>query len=233
MLDIDYAYSRGRRGSAAEAAGDLEDDLLSIGPKSIRKRPSAGEMSDDSSDADVPIAARHGPANKKRKLAKAPGPEGIPEIDAVYVSQNGTGVPLGVKALMASAKSKGKQREQSVDSVSATPHGRKRGSKKKLDGFPPQAQELFALGSVSTPFSRDVSPVGSRAVSPALTTNSTTIYELDEVIPSLKKARRLDDASMWKRVKSLEEAQRKVWTNIARRDIVKVYAHHDDWNLAR
>ena len=39
---------------------------------------------------------------------------------------------------------------------------------------------------------------------------------------ALKKAKRIDDAGMWKRVKTLEEAQRKVWTNIARRDIVKV-----------
>ncbi|EEB92285.1 hypothetical protein MPER_09231, partial [Moniliophthora perniciosa FA553] len=36
----------------------------------------------------------------------------------------------------------------------------------------------------------------------------------------------MDDATMLKRVKALEEAQRKVWTNIARRDVAKVYKYH-------
>ena len=226
-FDIDYSYARGGHESAADAARDLEDNLLGTGGNIARKRQVNGNESDDSSEADVPIAARHGPANKKRKLSKLPGAEGVHELDVNYGGQNGAGVPLGVKTLVASAKGKGKgkgkQRETSVDSGSATPKGRKRGLKKGLDGLPPHAHSLFATGSASAPLSRDASPLGSRAPSPALTTTSATFYELDEAIPALKKARRLDDAGMWKRVKTIEEAQKKVWTNIARRDVVKVY----------
>ncbi|KAI0348677.1 hypothetical protein BDW22DRAFT_1320092 [Trametopsis cervina] len=225
-FDVDYSYSRGAHGSAADAARELEDNLLGTRGKSTRKRPTGDDASDDSSETEVPISMRQGPATKKRKLAKAPGPDGVHEVDVSY--ENGPGVPLGVKTLVASAKGKGKgkQREQSVDSGSATPKGRRRGLKKKLDGLPPQAQDIIALGSASAPLSRDGSPLGSRAPSPALTNISTTFFELDEAIPSLRKAKRVDEAGMWKRVKSLEEAQRKVWTNIARRDVVKVYRYH-------
>ncbi|KAK0503194.1 P-loop containing nucleoside triphosphate hydrolase protein [Armillaria luteobubalina] len=52
-------------------------------------------------------------------------------------------------------------------------------------------------------------------------TNSTVIFELDEEISPLKKARKLDHGVMVKRVNALEDAQRKVWTNIARRDVAK------------
>lgn len=226
-FDMDYSYARGGHDSAADAARDLEDNILGTGSKAARKRHVAGNDSDDSSEADVPIAASHSHANKKRKLAKLSGLEGVQDVDASY--QNGMGVPLGVKSLVASAKGKGKgkQRETSVDSGSATPKGRRRGLKKGVDGLPPHAHELlFASGSASAPLSRDGSPLGSRAPSPALTTTSATFYELDDTIPALKKARRVDDMGMMKRVKSLEEAQKKVWTNIARRDVVKV------WNTA-
>ena len=49
------------------------------------------------------------------------------------------------------------------------------------------------------------------------------VYDLGDVPPPLKKARKVDEAGMSKRVKTLEEAQKKVWTNIARRDIIKVW----------
>jgi hypothetical protein len=45
---------------------------------------------------------------------------------------------------------------------------------------------------------------------------------MDMVIPPLKKAKKVDDTTMLKRIKTLEEAQRKVWKNIARREIPKV-----------
>jgi DNA helicase INO80 len=45
------------------------------------------------------------------------------------------------------------------------------------------------------------------------------VYELDEIVPPLKRAKKIDENAMAKRLKNLEEPQKKVWTNIARRDI--------------
>ena len=38
----------------------------------------------------------------------------------------------------------------------------------------------------------------------------------------MKRAKKVDDSTMLKRIKALEESQRKVWTNIAKRDVAKV-----------
>ena len=50
----------------------------------------------------------------------------------------------------------------------------------------------------------------------------TMVYELDEQMPPLKQAKKVDDSILIKCIKTLEETQKKVWTNLARRDIVKV-----------
>jgi DNA helicase INO80 len=44
---------------------------------------------------------------------------------------------------------------------------------------------------------------------------------MDMVIPLLKRAKKVDEATMLKRIKALEESQRKIWKNIARREIPK------------
>ncbi|GJE85992.1 SNF2 family N-terminal domain-containing protein [Phanerochaete sordida] len=229
---IDYSYHHGRNQGAA-AANELEESLLGRGSaKSNRKRPANGDSDDDSSEADIPIAARHGPLTKKRRIAKGPAPDSHPGYPEAMASMTGTiPLPLGTH-ISGRGKGKAKQQEDSVDSASATPRGRKRPSKKSL--LPPHTQEALGLsGSISATASRDITPAGSRAPSPALTTGSAAIWELDEVIPALKKARRIDDAGMWKRVKSLEDMQRKIWTNIAKRDIVKVYRYHTAGYQAR
>ncbi|KAF8527985.1 SNF2 family N-terminal domain-containing protein [Hysterangium stoloniferum] len=51
-------------------------------------------------------------------------------------------------------------------------------------------------------------------------------WPLDELIPSLKKPKKLDQAQAAKRVMALEESQRRVWLNIARKDVVRVYKYH-------
>jgi DNA helicase INO80 len=68
----------------------------------------------------------------------------------------------------------------------------------------------------------------SRAASPAPSVSSQVypMYELGEPIPQLKRARKVDEMTMAKRLRNLEEAQKKVWTNIARKDIVKVRSSH-------
>lgn len=62
----------------------------------------------------------------------------------------------------------------------------------------------------------------SRATSPTPTNGSTVIYELDEDVPALKRAKKVDDPTMVKRIQTLEEAQKKVWTKIARQEVPKV-----------
>ena len=129
--------------------------------------------------------------------------------------------PLALKSSGSLTKGKGKgkqgQREQSVDSVSMASRGtRKKATPRKK----PDPISLDALGPASVSASVDMTPNVSRPTSPALV--SSVVYELDEPIPALKRAKKVDDAAMLKRVKTLEDSQRKMWTNIARRDVAKV-----------
>lgn len=240
MQTDDAGPSHSVAGGAEDAARELEESLL--GPstttksrgkgRQIKKRPAAARsVSDDSSDPDIPIS-QMGPSRKKRRVGKnARSAEAAAEDLERSVTGDSTStaiaMPAAVKTLVLSGrgKGKGKQREQSIESGSATPKNRKKGGpRKKLDTLPPQTQELLGIHSASASVAGDITPVGSRPASPALTNVSATVYELDENIPPLKKAKKIDDASMWKRVRGLEDAQKKVWTNIARRDIVKVWS---------
>ncbi|KAL1674559.1 SNF2 family N-terminal domain-containing protein [Schizophyllum commune] len=66
----------------------------------------------------------------------------------------------------------------------------------------------------------------SRPASPSTqSTAGAFIYELDDVPPTLRKAKKVDQNGQIKRVRTVEEAQKKVWTTIARRDVVKVYKY--------
>lgn len=184
--------------------------------KEAAKRPPVA-ASDSDSDLDIPMSAMR-PPQKKRRLDK----------DGAIVAEDQRSVdePISVSSpahkllVNARGKGKGKQREQSADSVSATPRGRKKPGPRK--NLPPATQGLLGISSGAPSVSGEVTPSASRPPSPALTSVSATLYELDEAIPPLKKARKVDDAAMAKRVKNLEEAQRKVWMNIARRDVAKV-----------
>jgi DNA helicase INO80 len=96
---------------------------------------------------------------------------------------------------------------------------------KKLEAGALQNPDLLSL-LPSTSAGGDLTPATSRPSSPALTPMSdrlnATVFELDEQVPQLKKAKKVDEATMLKRVRALEETQKKVWTTIARRDIPKV-----------
>lgn len=110
-------------------------------------------------------------------------------------------------------------RDTSLDIVPPGKYSRKKpGPKKKVPIAPELAQEM---PSVPPSVAGDITPNASRAATPA-PAHSGVIFEMDEVIPSLKKAKKMDDSAVQKRVKALEDAQRKVWTTIARRDVVKV-----------
>lgn len=196
--------------------------------KEVAKRPPA-PGSDSDSDLDIPISAMR-PPQKKRRVENNVGDEPRSVVED-HISMSGAS-PAHKLVNNAKGRGKGKQREQSADSVSATPKGRKKGGpRKKLDNLPPQTQESLGIGSAAPSVSGDITPVGSRPPSPTLTSISATVYELDEAIPPLKKARKVDDAAMMKRVRNLEEAQRKVWMNIARRDVAKVCAELNTLNL--
>lgn len=221
--DCNEHTARGKLNNAGaeDAARELEDSLLGTRPKSMRKdplkRPAEGALSDISSDLEVPIPMDK-PTNKKRRMDKdatAIADELERAVDDASLSPTKTALP----------KAKGKVkypqlREASVDStsnLSLTPKGRKKtAAKKKLDAL------LIDHGSAAGSVNGDATPSASRPVSPALTATSTVVYELDEVVPPLKRAKKMDENAMVKRLKTLEETQRKAWTNIARRDIAKV-----------
>ena len=218
---------------AEDAARELEESVL--GPstpskgktKTDAKRAPYAASDASSSDLDIPIARDQGRANKKRKVGK--------DFDITAdlersIAEDQRSVASGQDILRLSASTKGRSkgkgksgiREQSVDSVSATPKAsRKRGSRRKLDGIAPGTLETLGLGSAPGSVAGDITPNGSRPPSPTLTATSATVFEMDMVIPPLKKAKKVVEATMLKRIKALEESQRKVWKNIARKEIPK------------
>jgi DNA helicase INO80 len=219
----------------AEDTRELERSIL--GPSQFHdsgmshqpiKRQATGAESDGSSDLEVPIAMRRdkfGHATKKRKVDHDAA-DTADELERSFTGARHSASP-GKPGPSAVAKGKGKQiplRDDTPDSISATPKvpRKKLGPRKKLDNLPPETLELLGLGSAPTSVYGDVTPNVSRPASPALTATSNVVYELDEAVPPLKRAKKVDDAAMLKRVKALEEAQRKVWTNIAKRDVAKV-----------
>lgn len=202
---------------------ELEDSLLNAKRRDPLKRPADGPLSDASSDFEVPtLSSRKGKSGaKKRKVDKDAAI--IAEELECAVDDAPSSLPRG-----ASARTKGKgklshPRERSADSIPLTPKGRKKAAaRKKLDTL---GVDSAGHGSVAGSVNGDITPSASRPASPALTVASTVVYELDEIVPPLRKAKKIDENAMAKRIKTLEETQRKVWTNIARRDITKVYKY--------
>lgn len=220
--DDDGVRAAGRFGPGAEdAAHELERSVLDYPDRHARQKPSKGKelnkrrASDPNSDFDVPRKSdKSGPALKKRKLDKD-----VENNVDIHEPLNATdGLPLAI-----ASKFKGKdrqlQRDASYDSLSLTPKPRRKETSKKKFGLASEFE--LESGSRGPSASADVTPAVSRPASPVVA-HSTFVYELDETIPPLKKAKKMDDSAVTKRVKALEEAQRKVWTNIARRDIAKV-----------
>ncbi|KAF7978857.1 hypothetical protein HWV62_44327 [Athelia sp. TMB] len=227
----DYEYPpEQRHGDSYRHKHALPDSHLSYRDKGKGKQPVKrpavdGEASDESSEFDIPVASardKSGHLIKKRKI----------DQDAVDMADELERSIIGDVASPSkpgpSVKSKGRiAREGSPESASAAKAPRKRAApKKKLENLQLDPLEHLGLGSAAPSVSGDVTPNTSRPASPALTATSNIVYELDEIAPPLKRAKKVDDAAMLKRVKALEEAQRKVWTNIARRDVAKVYKFH-------
>ncbi|KAF6766320.1 DNA ATP-dependent helicase [Ephemerocybe angulata] len=213
------------------------------------ERPTARKKKAPIGDAPAPTTTSSAapPPTKKRRLEK----EAISVADDVERSlmDADTAQAPSASAPVKAPKGKGKakqiqqaehlQREPSMDSLSAPPvkPRKKPGPKKKLGLAPEVVSEIAAASSAvlgglpsagpSYPpsVSGDATPNYSRASSPA-PANMSTIYDLDEVIPPMRKAKKIDDGAMVKRIRTLEEAQKKVWMNIARREVAKVYKYH-------
>jgi len=216
---------RRRRLDAEDAALELErfvyddsdpvfDDVPSKGKgkaKVASKRAVLSADSDSGSDLEVP---RKGVlrAHKKRKIDK----DAAGVADDLEKSVVDTPLMLKVPGFRLRDR---QIRESTPDSLSVTPKGgRKKAGSKKKPGLVPELEA--ELTSHAPSVAGDVTPACSRPVSPAPTVSS--IYELDEPIPPLKRAEKMDDASIFDCVKTLEETQRKVWTSIAKRDVSKV-----------
>lgn len=216
-LDAEDAALELERSVCEDLGHDFEDSSIKVKVKGkeMTKRLAPSAESDSGSDLEIPRKDDSGgPAHKKRRIDR----------DAASVAddfeRSMVDTPLTLKVPGSKAKGKGKQtREPTPESVSATPKaGRKRSGPRKKLGLALELETEIASNPPSV--AGDVTPY-SRPVSPAPTISSV-VYDLDELIPPLKKAKKVDDVSMMKRVKSLEEAQRKVWTNIAKRDVAKV-----------
>ncbi|KAF8584484.1 hypothetical protein K439DRAFT_1566811 [Ramaria rubella] len=123
------------------------------------------------------------------------------------------------------------------------------GSNSKLPSEEPQ--QLHHQGPPTFPLSRlspsiagsvglslDATPVPSAPPSPTLTAVSSLgfgpgFWPLDESIPPLKKPKKMEHTQAIKRVVALEEAQRRVWLTIARKDVVRAYKYHASGHMVK
>lgn len=198
---------------AADAAHELEQSILG-----------------DYNEHDVTFSSKSGSGRVSGKMGLADhGDVDLSQGDKPHKKRkldNEFSLPVSVsgdRQSQAKGKGKGKApRGPSPDSQSATPkQPRKKAIPKKQPGLgseldlKPSSNPPSVFGDVTPPvsISRPPSPV------PMI---SGIIFELGDEIPPLKKAKKVDEHAMAKRLKTLEESQRKVWTNIARRDIAKV-----------
>jgi len=189
------------------------------GGKDSAKRSAHGAVSDASSDFDVP-ASKKGSSSKRRRLDNTSAPD---IIDALERSIAADHIALAGSNFLSLEKANwnglGQPHEDSLPGTSKS--SRKRhGPKKRFDGSLPDRFDVFGMPNVGTCDSSDVTPAFSRPASPA--GPISIIHELHETIPPLRRAKKADEAAAFKRIKTLEDAQRKVWTNIARRDVAKV-----------
>ncbi|KAJ7181791.1 SNF2 family DNA-dependent ATPase [Mycena crocata] len=189
--------------------------------KEVPKRAS-GVLSDASSDVEVTTTTtKRGRPAKKRKVDANPIDEPPPMIaDGVDPGPEWIATP---PLYVPPQKPPTAARQLVSNGLAAAPKPpRKKPGPKKKGGFGSEID--LEIASQAPSISSDITPALSRPTSPTLT--STFYFEQDEPIPPLKKAKKVDDGVILKRLKTLEESQRKVWTNIARREVAKVYKYH-------
>ncbi|KAJ7070916.1 SNF2 family DNA-dependent ATPase [Mycena amicta] len=168
--------------------------------KEVAKRVASDAVSEATSDSEHPSASKRGRPAKKRKVEDGGSTNGMEPPPLFHppppLTSNGLGTP-------------------------EKPPRKKPGPKKKAHLGPDIELEL---ASQAPSVSSDITPALSRPPTPPPPT--PFYFELGQAIPPLKKAKKVDDGVMAKRIKTLEESQRKVWTSIARREVAKVYKYH-------
>lgn len=222
MNGHDYDRHHSRFNSSAEATMlDYERDILRDIPlkknTTDKKRQHASESETYSHGEQMGSYEEvSAPSVKRRKLENGMATP-INGADHDLVQEPSILLKLSLSKLKSKAK---QQRELSHDSASAvgTPKTRKKYGPKKKTGLALEVDTEH--GSRPASLLGDITPSASRPSSP-VPLNTSMVYGLDEQIPPLKRAKKVDDATLVKRIKTLEESQKKVWTNIARRDIVK------------
>ncbi len=233
--------------AAEDAAREVEESILGHPSSPVRhrhrgdhhdsrKRDAATALSDAESDFDVPGQSRYDTMAstivKKRRLED--GVEDITEDFERSVAGDDVQSISGVVAKKSIARSKGKGRATPpvappmLSVVSSGGAEVQPGVKIRKKPGPKKKSDLLALraGEAGTPSAAasvvgDATPAGSSPPSPSMST--ALIYEIGDAVPALKRAKRVDDQTMLKRISTLEEAQKKVWLNIARRDVAKVF----------
>ncbi|KAJ7837479.1 SNF2 family N-terminal domain-containing protein [Mycena olivaceomarginata] len=180
--------------------------------REVAKRVASGVLSDATSDGEAPRRGR--PAKKRRVDGDEP---------PVMLADDDVNMPgaewIAPPSCLGRRHTRFPQNGLGL-SVAPKPPRKKPGPKKK--GFGSEIE--LELASQAPSISSDITPALSRPQSPSLA--ATFYFELDEQTPPLKKAKKVDEGVMVKRLKTLEESQRKVWTNIARREVAKVYKYH-------
>ncbi|CAK5264971.1 unnamed protein product [Mycena citricolor] len=204
-------------------------EIPRLPPPPVPVAPNKGKAKRQSKvKAETPAGAAAPPERpaKRRKVAAARVEEPLPTSDAMDET-NVEWVPTPQPPFPSRATEKAREEPaQSISSISAAKAPRKKpGPKKKGFGPELEMQRASLAPSVASDVTPALSRPSSRPSSPGPIANPY-YFELDEQIPPLKKAKKVDDSVMIKRLRTLEETQRKVWTNIARKDVAKVYKYH-------
>ncbi|KAL5535629.1 INO80 [Sanghuangporus sanghuang] len=206
-----------------DAAREFEESILGTGPSTLRHH--------DGRKREAAIVISDGSDNEWREDVLPLKRRRLNIVDEFMAELDHPGMSVIDDAQSVSApyitKGKGRARETLVPSVVGTDIGpnksrRKPGERKKA-GLSLLGQEV-TTGSAAPSIAGDMTPMHSAPPSPSL--SSTLIYEIGDVPPPMKRAKKVDDQIMYKRIMGLEETQRKIWLNIARRDVSKVYKHH-------
>ncbi|TDL28392.1 hypothetical protein BD410DRAFT_780893 [Rickenella mellea] len=223
------SYIHDYAAGAEDAARELEDNVLGAPHDHERhsrgaKKREAAALSDASSDFEVPAISKRdqdGLATKKRKLDSEMD-DITDELERSIATDKVAPALTGKKG--GRGRGKGATPILSGVSLDGAKVRKRPGPRKKGELFSLKGHDLLGPPSVSGSLAGDVTPTPSVPASPALSAN--VVYELTDAVPPLKRAKKVDEAAMLKRVLALEEAQRKVWVNIARKDVVKVYKVH-------
>jgi chromatin-remodeling ATPase INO80 len=156
----------------------------------------------DDSEFDIPIRPH---SIKRRKHDEID--DITDELERSVADDNSRAPTPSVR--MTSKRGKGKLDDLLKDAA-------RRGKRKRNLNDP--SNEIYTPSKHLAP-SEDGTPLPSAPNSPQM----KIVYELSEPIPSLRRpAKKLEGAHAIRRIKAVEDAQLKVWTTIARKDIPKV-----------